>query len=178
MNEHLQRSVDTLAGRFEGMVSEHRGQVTVMLTTETLQPALTALRDELGFDFLSSLTASDYWPEGKGDARFHLVYQLWSSTHQVRLTVRVGVSEALAEGDGVPSVEGLYPVANWHEREIFDMFGVRFAGNSDLRRILMPHDWVGHPLRKDYPLGYEEPQFTFNYEKIQARKHQARYEEA
>jgi NADH:ubiquinone oxidoreductase subunit C len=90
MNEHLQRSVEALAERFEGVVSEHRGQVTVMLATETLLPALAALRDEFSFDFLSSLTASDYWPEGKGDARFHLVYQLWSNAHQVRLTVRVG----------------------------------------------------------------------------------------
>jgi NADH-quinone oxidoreductase subunit C len=78
----------------------------------------------------------------------------------------------------VPSLETLWPVANWHEREVFDMFGIRFEGNSDLRRILMPMDWEGNPLRKNYPLGYEEPQFTFNYHDIRIRKHRGRYEEA
>jgi NADH-quinone oxidoreductase subunit C len=68
------------------------------------------------------------------------------------------------------TIEGVYPNANWHEREIWDMFGIRFEGHSDLRRILMPEDWEGHPLRKDYPLGYEEVQFTFNYDEIDARK--------
>jgi NADH-quinone oxidoreductase subunit C len=70
----------------------------------------------------------------------------------------------------VPTIEGLFPNANWHEREIWDMFGVRFEGHSDIRRILMPYDWEGHPLRKDYPLGYEEVQFTFNFDEIDLRK--------
>jgi NADH-quinone oxidoreductase subunit C len=122
---------------------------------------------------LSSLTASDYWPQV--EPRFHLIYQFYSMDQKVRLCIRVPLDgdEPLA-----PSIEPLYPNANWHERELWDMFGIRFEGNSDLRRILMPYDWVGHPLRKDYPLGYEEPQFTFNYDDIQVRKHRARYEEA
>jgi NADH-quinone oxidoreductase subunit C len=173
MDEHLRTTVDVLIARFGGQESEHLGQVTVLLPADQIVAALTLLRDEYQFDFLSSLTAVDYWPET--EPRFHVVYQLWSNQHIVRFTLRVPVNDANPE---VPSVEPVHPVANWHEREVFDMFGIHFSGHSDLRRILMPHDWVGHPLRKDYPLGYEEPQFTFNFDKIQVRKHRGRYEEA
>ena len=173
MDEHLQTTVAFLKEHFSGQASEYLGQVTVILSADRLEPAFTSLHDQFAFDFLSSLTAVDYWPET--EPRFHVVYQLWSNQHKVRFTVRVPVNDDSPE---VPTVEGVYLVANWHEREVYDMFGIRFRGHSDLRRILMPHDWVGHPLRKDYPLGYEEPQFTFNYDKIQVRKHRGRYEEA
>ena len=81
-----------------------------------------------------------------------------------------GKAPVAGDSPAVPTITGLWPGANWHEREIWDMFGIRFAGHSDLRRILMPQDWVGHPLRKDYPLGYEEVQFSFNYDEIDQRK--------
>jgi NADH-quinone oxidoreductase subunit C len=74
----------------------------------------------------------------------------------------------------MPSLTGVYLNANWFERELWDMFGIHSEGHPDLRRIIMPADWVGHPLRKDYPLGYEEVQFTFNYEDIDLRKPYAR----
>lgn len=172
-NAHVKQAAEAVAGRFGAERSEFRGQTTLTLAPAKLIAALQALRDEFGFDFLSSLTAVDYYPQV--EPRFHVVYQLNSLRHNARLTLRV---PANGNEPTLPTSEKLYAVANWHEREIFDMFGIRFEGHSDMRRVLMPHDWVGHPLRKDYPLGYEEPQFTFNYDDIQRRKNQARYEEA
>jgi NADH-quinone oxidoreductase subunit C len=132
-----------------------------------------ALRDEFGFNFLCELTAVDYWPEE--EPRFNLVYGFYSHAHNVRMAIRIPL---YGDEPSIPTVSGVYRGANWHEREVWDMFGIKFDGHSDLRRILMPYDWEGHPLRKDYPLGYEEPQFTFNYDEIDKRKHHAGYEEA
>lgn len=105
------------------------------------------LRDQPGcqFDYLSDLTAVD-WPTR--DKRFDLVACLYSTAlrHRVRVKARV------ADGEAVPSVTGVWPAANWLEREVYDMFGVTFTGHPDLRRMLMPFDWQGHPQRKDYPL--------------------------
>ena len=147
-------------------VTSFRGETTLVLTAKGLVEACKLLRDEeaLQFRFLAALTAVDYWPE---EPRFHVVYQLYSHEHAAYLGMRVPVrSDALT----VPSIESVFPNANWHEREVFDMFGVNFEGHSDLRRILMPRDWEGHPLRKDYPLGYEEVQFSFNFDEIDRRK--------
>jgi len=166
-------SPDAIRERFGATVNEFRGEISLVVAPGQLQEVVRTLRDEFAFDFLSSLTASDYWPEL--EPRFHVVYQLYSHPHNTRLCLRVPVND---RSPVVPTVESVWPVANWHEREVFDMFGIRFEGHSDLRRILMPYDWEGHPLRKDYPLGYEEPQFTFNFEDIQIRKHRGRYEEA
>ena len=132
-----------------------------------------ALRDEYEFNFLCELTAVDYWPEEQ--PRFNVIYGFYSHAHNVRMMLRVPLD---GDNPSLPTLEGVFQGANWHERELWDMFGIHFDGHSDLRRILMPHDWEGHPLRKDYPLGYEEPQFTFNYDEIDKRKHHARYEEA
>ncbi len=70
----------------------------------------------------------------------------------------------------VPTVTGVWPTANWHEREVYDLFGIRFEGHPDLRRILLPEDWEGHPLRRDHPLVVEPVQFSFNWREIDARK--------
>ena len=147
-------------------VEEFRGQTTVIIDRGAIRAACQLLHDDprLSFDLLAALTAVDYWPE---EPRFSIVYQLYSLQHNIFLGLRVPLFSSSPE---VASIESVYPNANWHEREVFDMFGVTFGGHSDPRRILMPADWVGHPLRKDYPLGYEEVQFTFNAAEIDRRK--------
>jgi NADH-quinone oxidoreductase subunit C len=169
MDEHTTAAVAALTERFDAQASEFRDQLSVLLEPEHIVAACQVLRDEFAFDALTGQSASDYWPEEQ--PRFHLIYLLYSFQHYQRLSLRVPVNGNMLS---VPTIEKIYPSANWYEREILDMFGVRFEGHSDLRRILMPYDWVGHPLRKDYPLGYEEVQFSFNYDEIDARKPYAR----
>jgi NADH-quinone oxidoreductase subunit C len=126
-----------------------RGQAIVSVAPDGLLPALEGLRSdpELSLGFLSSVTATD-WP-GR-TPRFWLAYELYSMAHKHRLRVKVGVS---GEDPHVPSATGLFPTANFQEREVFDLFGVSFDGHPDLRRILMPEGWDGHPLRKTEELG-------------------------
>jgi NADH-quinone oxidoreductase subunit C len=123
------------------------GDWTVVVGADRLVEAGTWLRDGAGaaFDFCSDVTASD-WPARP--QRFDLVYNLYSTRHCHRIRIKTRV----VDGEAVPSVSGVWPAAAWLEREVFDMFGIRFAGHPDLRRILMPDDWQGHPQRKDYPL--------------------------
>lgn len=164
-NDALKKAVEDLQANFGGQASEFRDQVQVLVAPEKIVAAATALRDQHHFEVMPDITAVDYWPETH--PRFHLVYQFNSISQHIRLTVRVPL-----DGDQ-PSIQTMMPVfpnANWLERELWDMFGIHFEGHPDLRRILMPFDWEGHPLRKDYPLGYEEVQFTFNYEEIDQRK--------
>lgn len=118
---------------------------------EQVVEVLKFLKQEPGFEysFLSDLTATDESPEA---LRFHVVYNLYAMDHGYRIRVKVRI----AEGESVPTAVGVWPAANWAEREVWDMFGVKFLGHPDLRRILMDGRWVGHPLRKDYPLrGYQ-----------------------
>lgn len=124
------------------------GDWTIIVPRERIIDVLTWLRDapEARFDFCSDVTAVD-WP-ARESARFDVVYALYSILHRHRVRVKVRV----ADGQDVPTAVGVWPAANWLEREIFDMFGVTFAGHPDLRRILMPDEWQGHPQRKDYPL--------------------------
>lgn len=147
-------------------VKEFRGQTSVTLDREAIVNACQMLRDdaELDFNFLAALTAVDYWPS---EPRFKIVYQLYSLANKEFIGLRVPLSNEYPE---ISTIESIYPNANWHEREVFDMFGVTFKDHSDQRRIIMPYDWEGHPLRKDYPLGYEEVQFTFNFDEIDKRK--------
>ncbi len=165
MEEKLSAIVETIQERFDAEMSEFRGDVTLHLAPEQIFNACTTLREEFGFELLSELTAVDYWPEQ--EPRFNLIYGLRSLSHHLIIFLRVAVN---GKEPSVPSITPVYYNANWFERELWDMFGIRFDGHPDLRRILMPYDWEGHPLRKDYPLGYEEVQFSFNFEEIDVRK--------
>ena len=128
-------------------VSLFAGDWTVIAERARLLQVARHLRSEAagGFDLCSDVTAVDWPPR---DERFDLVYVLFSTSTKRRLRVKVRV----ADGGLVDSVSPVWPAANWLEREVFDMFGIRFAGHPDLRRILMPDEWQGHPQRKDYPL--------------------------
>jgi len=165
MDKKLEKIVQAFPSQLNARAEEYRAEAHVFVMPEKIVEALTWLRDTQGFELLSALTAVDYWPQEA--PRFHVIYQLTSISNNLSLQVRVPI---LATNPVVSTVSGVFASANWREREVWDMFGIRFDGHPDLRRILMPEDWEGHPLRKDYPLGYEEPQFTFNYDEIDTRK--------
>jgi len=132
-------------------VLDFRGERTIVVPRSHLLRAVEFLRGEtdLTFNFLSDITGVDRFPV---EPRFELNYHLLSIPNRKVLRLRV-----FAHGNDaiVPSVTSIWCTANWHEREIFDLFGVRFEGHPNMRRILMPDDWDGFPLRKDYPVeGY------------------------
>ncbi len=165
MDEKLKAIAQVFEQDFAARVEEFRGELHLIVPAEKNLAACQRLHDAFGFELLSAMTAVDYWPQE--DPRFHVVYVVTSVQHNQTVMLRVPVPGVEPQ---LQSVTSVYGNANWREREIWDMFGIRFIGHPDLRRILMPHDWEGHPLRKDYPLGYEEPQFSFNYEEIDLRK--------
>lgn len=150
---------------------------TIYVQAERLIDTSRALRDTptLRFDFLADVIGVDFLPHAP---RYEVVYQLVSIPNRLRLRVKVRVPD----GGSVPSVQGVWPSANWHEREVWDMFGIFIEGHPDLRRILMPEDWEGHPQRKDYPvqirktaqtyapLEVTEQEFRANLERDRARR--------
>lgn len=138
-------------------VIQFRGELTVIIKKEALLKMCEFLKSDpdLNYDFLSDVCGVDF-PER--EKRFEVVYNLYSipNRRRVRLKIEVGETES------VTSVTSIWEGANWAEREVFDMFGIEFENHPDLTRILMPDDWVGHPLRKDFPLTKEEVSFTHN----------------
>ena len=138
--------VDDLRKAFPGVPLEaftYRGQNYLILPRESLLPAARYLKAECGFNMLADLTAVDY---PKKEKRFEVVYQLYSFSRNERLRVKA----PLGEGETIESVISVWAGADWLEREVFDMFGIRFDHHPNLRRILLPDEWQGHPLRKDY----------------------------
>jgi NADH-quinone oxidoreductase subunit C len=177
--------------RYEGVpglveTKEAHGETTLVVDPARLVEACTYLRDELGFRFLSDISAADYLGWGSRTAagyygtaagrdinspgsaalarlpapkpkRFAMNYHLLRLD---RSTARVRVQAWLDDGEPVPSVVGVWPTADWHEREAWDMMGIPVEGHPNLKRILMEDDWEGHPLRKDYPIGGEPVRFS------------------
>jgi NADH-quinone oxidoreductase subunit C len=163
VSEELLAKVREILGEAVLDAHDSLGDATILVSPESLVEALQTLRDhpELQFNFLMDLTAVDYLGR---DPRFELVYHLASIEEQPRgsapssLFRRLRVKAAVAEDPcEAPSVIEVWPAANWMEREVWDLYGIRFAGHPDLRRILLYERFRGHPLRKDYPKERRQP---------------------
>jgi NADH-quinone oxidoreductase subunit C len=151
----LQPVLTGLRERFEDAIKEiggHRGEVVVELERERLVEVCTWLRDHEAarFRLLASITGIDYLNYDDRPERLCADYNLYSFDHNIRLRLKVRVT---VEDPHIPSVTGVWPGANFPEREAYDFFGIRFDGHPNLVRIQMPEDWKGYPQRKDYPLG-------------------------
>ncbi len=127
-------------------VAEYRAETSVTLKKEVVVPVCAFMKQELGYNLLTDLCGVDFLGR---HPRFMVVYHLYNLQTKERLRLKVPVAES---DPRVETVSGVWRTANWHERECWDLLGIAFTNHPDLRRILMPADWEGHPLRKDYPL--------------------------
>jgi NADH-quinone oxidoreductase subunit C len=138
-----------------------------MTTKDRVVEVLLYLRDAQQFDMLTDETCVDYYPK---EPRFGILYQLYSVSRNIRVRVKVMLSEY---DRSISTVCAVYQAANWLEREIYDLFGIGFEGHPDLRRIMMPPGWEGHPLLKEVPAKVEEVAFSFNRERVDTDKPRA-----
>lgn len=147
-------------------VVDFRGERTLVVGREYLKAICQFVRDDdaLQCNLLEDIVADDMLPDFP---RFAVNYHLYSIPHNHFIRLRVPVEDP---DEGVETVSSVWPIATWLEMEVWDLMGIRFEGNNKLRRLFLPEDWQGFPLRKDYPLGYEEVQFSFNWREIDARK--------
>jgi len=123
-----------------------RDELSIYIVRENIREAVALLKDQKVIDFLSDLTCADYYPR---EPRFEMAYHLLSISRKERVRLKVKLS---GDDPVIESITPVWPSANFFEREIFDLFGIRFLGHPYLRRIMLPEDWEGHPLRKDYPV--------------------------
>ncbi len=159
-NEGVADAIAKTLGKDVVSIDEAHGEIAVTVVSARLVEAMIALRDACGYQQLMEIAGVD-WPDQ--DPRFEVVYCLLSLTKNHRIRVHVRTNEDVP----VPSVTGIWPVAGWLEREVFDMYGVLFEGNSDLRRILTDYGFQGHPQRKDFPLtGYVELRYSEEQKKV------------
>ncbi len=139
----------SISGKFSESVSgrnEFRGETTLVLRAEVLRDVCAFARDGLGFDYLVDISSVDHFGD---EPRFEVVYELYSMKDGAHLRLKIPVSEDACEA---ATVSDIWPTADWHEREVYDLMGIRFTGHPDLRRILMWEGYPHHPLRKDFPL--------------------------
>ena len=155
-NHPLVRKLKAQFGAGVGEALEFLGQISVRVDREAIVDVCQYLKqdEESRFNYLSDLTCVHYPERGAGP--FEVVYNLFSIDLNERVRLKVETDESV----GVASVTGVWPAANWLEREVYDLFGVPFTGHPDLRRLLLPTDWDGHPMRKDYPLEFVENAWT------------------
>lgn len=168
--------VEALKAAFPEAVKDvvmFRDETTVVVETTSVPDVLRYLRDTPGliYNFLSDISPIDYYPDSNRPARFGVSYHIYSMLYNRRLRIKTYVEE---DEPVVPTITAIWPAANWLEREAFDMMGIVFEGHPHLKRLLMPADWDGYPHRRDYPLGYETIQFSFNAEEIMKHKPFAR----
>jgi len=153
-NEGVLDALSAALGAMLVAAKEQHGEIVLTVARESIEDALRLLRDEHEYQQLMEIAGVDYPDRAE---RFEVVYMLLSVTKNHRVIVKVSA----AESTPVPTVTTLWPVAGWLEREVFDMYGVLFAGNTDLRRILTDYGFEGHPFRKDFPLtGYQELRYS------------------
>lgn len=158
-----QSVIDTLTPLVPGASFEAGRSVdfaTIYVPADKLIETCQALRDTptLAFNAIIEITAADYLPH---EPRYEVVYHLLSVPNRARLRLKVRVAGGAAADGIVPTVQSVWPGAGWPEREVWDMFGIVFAGHPDLRRLLMPEDWEGHPARKDYPVQIKKAAQTY-----------------
>lgn len=147
-------------------VVDFRGERTLIIAREWLKEICLLLRDDadLQCNLLEDIVADDMLPDFP---RFAVNYHLYSIPHNHHIRLRVPIEDP---DEGPETLSSIWPIATWLEMEVWDLMGIRFEGNNKLRRLFLPEDWQGFPLRKDYPLGYEEVQFSFNWRAIDAKK--------
>lgn len=196
LSELQSKLSEKYASYFSDLALKHQ-ELTAVVSRENLLPFSILLRDDVAFDFkcLVDVSGIDYLTYGQGEwktnaatatgfsrgvdegatfssdglfpARFSVAYHLLSLTHRVRLRLKVFVPEEQGVPPSVDSVVKVWPSANWHEREVFDMFGIFFKGHPDLRRILTDYGFIGHPFRKDFPLvGIGEVRYDAGQQKV------------